>query len=108
MASTTYATSSPAATTGGQGNNPVSTPSSTPSHVVYICNCVFHAAILLFRVVLFFPYQQSWHHTAIGPIIALPILSTQQSSSLSAPTPTQPPHLPSPHSFFHFPVFSPK
>lgn len=89
----TYATSSPAATTGGQGNNPVSIFSLVHLYVLYICNftalSVLRSLLLcLLRVgFIFSPNLLSAglaaHCTRLlssHPINNLSILSTLQSS----------------------------
>lgn len=117
MASMTYATSSPAATTGGQGNNPVSIFSLIRLYILYVCSCIALSVLLSYFAfsvsgLFFHPicYQQAWQRTAPGSYHRNPSIISQSyqpcnlpSSTISAYLPTQPPHLVFP---FPFPISS--
>lgn len=71
MANMTYATSSPAATTGGQGSGPVSV-----KYALYWETVIGALEVLSLR-----SYQKSWRHSIRAPAFSLS-LSTQISHNL--------------------------
>lgn len=73
MANMTYATSSPAATTGGQGSGPVS--------VKYNIYALCEKLVIALEVLSLGSYLKSWRHSIRAPAFSLS-LSTQISHNL--------------------------